>query len=651
MSRLARTLSLAALFACASAAPAAVGPLDLIPNDAACSLSIRSQSELKKKGDKFLDDKEIADHFRNLFGFFGRPSELFDQAYDFLGVKTSVDVDGAAAIFLANPEALDIKIDGGLEILRAIVAVVPFKDRDEIGADFGLKKGELKVGEVVELKRSKNGFFRFGYVRGPHLYLGMEKKVLENVAKVKTLADELTAGRRKALESADILLHGSPFPWRDDWKQSVQTWEKGLNLADDKEKEAAHQLALAVEELRYAFLAFRVEGDGLGMHAATVFSKEGDKAAARFLTALRGGPGAADLKGLPAGKALAAYAFRSNGAESAVVARILFNEFLRDLGPLTPFLSPADRPLLVGVFTEMWKRVKAQRLALYVNADPDRHGLFSVALVLDVDDPKKLLDEVKDLARFAVGKDLDLSDAKGADAALLERLVKDLADDSYQVRETAQTKLALIGEPARPFLEKAIRSDDAEQRRRAEELLDAIKTRAELVRKEALDKNLPHRIRPGFVLHPKAETLDGQSVDVVEVKLGKEDASAVAGLKQFFGPDWSKIRVATVGKQVAVLVGSDVGLLKAAVKNVKDGAAGLADDKALAAFAKNAGAEHKAELHLAVSALGPLLTSGDVGNVKAASLVSYGLIVEADRLELDVWLPREEIKAMIKQGK
>jgi hypothetical protein len=642
-------LSLVALVVLADAASAA-GPLDLIPHDAVLSLSIRNLNELKAKGDKLLADKDIDRFVRDRLLLGTRPSELFDKGYECLGVENSVDRDGSAAIFLANPKILNVD-PSGLEILQLIVVALPFRDVDKMAASLGLEKGALKPDVSIGLAKPKFDFFRVACVHGKHVYLGNRSKVIDAVVKARRLSDELPAARRKTLEAADVLLHGSPLPWRDDWKSSLSDWERNLRLTDPREQAAAHQLAQALEQLRYAFVGFRVD-DGVGFHFATVFNKDGAAAVKEFLTALRGGPGASDLKGLPTGRVLAAYAERSNGAENAVVARVLARSLLRDVFQADRILSPADRPLVIGVFSEIWKRVQGQRIGLYVNADPAKHGQFSSVMILDADDPKKLLEEVRELARFAEGKNLDLSEAaKKPDVELLKKLVKDLGDDSYQVRETAQTKLALLGDPARPFLEEAVKSDDAEVRRRADELLEAIKSRAELLRKEALDRDLPQRIRPGFVLTPRAETLDGQSLDVVNIRLGKEDASAVAQMKDLLGPDWAKIRVATIGKQVVVLMGSDLELLKQAIKNVKSGAAGLAGDERLASLAKHSSAGRKAELHLALAAVEPLLTSGDLSKVQtAAALTSFALLVDVDRLELDLWLPINEIKALVKQN-
>ncbi|MHC4718825.1 MAG: outer membrane protein assembly factor BamB family protein, partial [Planctomycetota bacterium] len=60
----------------------------------------------------------------------------------------------------------------------------------------------------------------------------------------------------------------------------------------------------------------------------------------------------------------------------------------------------------------------------------------------------------------------------GADEAHIQRLIKQLGDDSYQVRERAQKELQKMGPPAIPFLEKALaESADPEVQVRAELIL------------------------------------------------------------------------------------------------------------------------------------------------------------------------------------
>lgn len=61
-------------------------------------------------------------------------------------------------------------------------------------------------------------------------------------------------------------------------------------------------------------------------------------------------------------------------------------------------------------------------------------------------------------------------------------LIKQLGDDEFAVREAASQELETLGEPALPALRKAKASDDAEVRRRAEQLIRAIS--GKLARKE-----------------------------------------------------------------------------------------------------------------------------------------------------------------------
>lgn len=61
-------------------------------------------------------------------------------------------------------------------------------------------------------------------------------------------------------------------------------------------------------------------------------------------------------------------------------------------------------------------------------------------------------------------------------ADAIAKLVDNLAHADFAVRDDAQRRLAEIGPPARPFLEKAAKSSDAEQKMRAEEILRDLKS-------------------------------------------------------------------------------------------------------------------------------------------------------------------------------
>ncbi len=90
-------------------------------------------------------------------------------------------------------------------------------------------------------------------------------------------------------------------------------------------------------------------------------------------------------------------------------------------------------------------------------------------------------------------------------------------------------------------------------------------------------------------------------------------------------------------------------LLRAAVKNVKEGNKGLADNKAMAAQLKTLPAERKIEFHGQggfLAAFAQRMPAKEPVN----SWVSAALVVEPDRLQVRVRLPLAELKALSKQG-
>jgi hypothetical protein len=276
-----------------------------------------------------------------------------------------------------------------------------------------------------------------------------------------------------------------------------------------------------------------------------------------------------------------------------------------------------------------------------------------VAAVLDTDDAEGFLKELRQLARFG-GDALDLSPETGRkeDVEAVKKLVRDLGDDAFAVRESATTKLALLGEPALPYVEKALTSDDAEVRRRADRIKRRIVAVAEERRKELLSQALPRPVRPTFTFAPKAETLEGSRVEVLRVKLAGADAALAPRLRQLFGPDWNAVRLAPHGKQVAVLFGSDRKLLAETLKNLKDKRPGLAGAKHLAAFGKHSDRGRTAEFHASVQTVLALLNADDLRKAPAAAdhaMTSFALTVGPERLQLDVWVPSAEVKVIAKQ--
>jgi hypothetical protein len=270
--------------------------------------------------------------------------------------------------------------------------------------------------------------------------------------------------------------------------------------------------------------------------------------------------------------------------------------------------------------------------------------------ILDTDDAGKFLDDLRLLARL--GGDLDLSEGDGhGDAAAVQKLIRDLGDDEFTVRESASMRLVLVGEPALPYLEKALTSDDAEVRRRARQIKERIVAIAVARRKELLEKGSLHAVHPSFGFLRKPQTLDGVRVDVVRVRLPAKEAAAAAGLRELLGPGWDRIRLAAHGKQVVVLLGSDQDLLRQALANLREGKRGLADSGPLAGFAGHANPSRRAELHVSLAAAQALWTGADLARPAVAGplpLTAFAVTAQPDFLALDVWLPPAEARVIEK---
>ncbi len=626
----------------AAGGAAAQGPLDLIPADALGGVAIRDLNDLKKKGDQFIKDTELK--------FPLRPSELFDQVYQFLGVQGAVDQDGSAAIVLANPKAVGAELNFGT-LDKYIVVALPFADRDRIGESMGLKKGELKADKLTETRTGKP-FAKFCYARGKTLFLGGHDKAVESVARARGLGGELTAAQRKGFGGADIFLHLGTEAWGEMWKSFLREADQALaGRGEEAERKVVQEFLRALGSVRFGLGAIRIDG-GLGVNLVTVFPKDGGEAAKKFLTTLRAGDGASDLKGLPEGRVVAAQAARGDGTQNELLARVFFQFLLEGFLEANKVVSPADRPVFVGIFSEVWRHLRASRFAVYQTADEQKLGLFSLVGILDTEDADKFLEQMRQLARLGDPDALDLKTEAGREAtrAELEKLIRDLGSRRFAVREAASTRLALVGEPALPHLEKALKSPDPEVAKRADNLMRDILGAAEARRKELLGKDLTRGVRPTFAFLPKGEEVDGHKVAVVAVKVSKRDAAAVPQLRQLLGPEWNRVRLAVRGKQVVVLVGSDVKLLGAALKNLKEGAPGLAASAALKEFGRRTDPARKIEFHASLQAAVGLIRAADLdkpGAIKAGeSLSSVALTVEPDRLELSFWLPSAEFKVV-----
>jgi hypothetical protein len=157
--------------------------------------------------------------------------------------------------------------------------------------------------------------------------------------------------------------------------------------------------------------------------------------------------------------------------------------------------------------------------------------------------------------------------------------------------------------------------------------------------------------RPRFTYNANAETIDDTTVGVVTLAEHPFDETGVERMKGLLGPDWRTMRVATVGGRVVVLLGSDLSLLKQTLANLRSGAAGLADAEPVARAAERIDPLRKLELHFDFHhawLVGNQLKGFDITQRREkVEWVSFGLTVEPDRMQLDMWLPSDQIRKMV----
>jgi hypothetical protein len=616
--------------------------LELLPQDAVAGIAIGNLDELIKRGDKFLLDTEINVPLR--------PSQLFDQGAQFLGINKGLDRKRAAAVVLMPPENKDdFRNFQWLE--TSLVPILPFTDPDTMAGNFGLAKGKLTPKAVQKI--DPKFFMKYATRTLNHIYLSGSDKTIRRVQQSKTLAEAFTPAQRKLFDDSDFMMHLGKFLWTWEDADLVGAVAGKMRGGDDpQEKQFAELFADSLKEVQNAVIGARLQ-DGIDGHLLLTVPKDGK--AAKLLAAMRKQPKSSTLHGLPAGNVLFAQASSGNEGQQALLAKALFNFLLEDLLVRDKVVTQVDRIKYLGIFHEVWSRLQGHRVAVYQNVNESKEGLFSAIAIFDSDDPAGFLREMKTLAKMATADSLDWSRKDVKEEINIPRLVKDLASPAYRVRQAADIKLILVGEPALPYLQKAIDSKelDLETLRRCQKLRDNIGDGAAERRKELLrEQSFQIFFRPKLTFVTNVEKRQGQKIDGVQIKIfgyEKTVAHQTAEYKQLFGPDWDKVRLAVIGKQIVVLFGSNVELFDATLRNVQKGDAGLADTKRLAGFFERCARERTFEFHVSVEGILRLTTpKGRLD--KEMQLTSVALSLGEASLQLDARVPTAEMRAIAKKA-
>jgi hypothetical protein len=613
--------------------PKKPGALDIIASDAVGAIAIRNSLELTKRGDAIIDKAEIKSGMR--------VSEAYRFVVMILRLKGGLDEEGAAALMLFSPKPDE----------QAWVLAVPVANVDAMAGNFKLTAKDLAGGKVIDRfeREDKDEFVmplvRYVALDGQHCYLGGSPKFLEKALQGKRLSATLNEQDRATFADDDLIGYVNRRQAGDEWKMFSDEFQEQLKQLDADEKSPLRKAAGAIDDLESVVGGMRLD-EGFG--TTLLLNFDGEKSR-DVLTTLQRGQAKATLAGLPAGRVLGAYSASGDGDASAALLRSLLKTKLPFDEQM--FISAAHRPNLVGVFGEVWQRLEGSRTALYENENSARDGLFSLVAILETENAEKFITDMTSLATFVNAATLSGDEAaKAIDEKVIADLITQLGDDQFRVRQLATTKLGLIGAPALPALTRAEKSPDPEVQFRAAELRQQIEAALASQREDLLQHDVLDRIKPQFAYFPRQETRSGRPVDIVQMKLRAQEAEYAPQLKRFLGPEWSKLRMATVGERVIVLLGSDTALLDRAIANVKSGEPGLAADSRYAAFRQRSPAEPSATFHLRLGRSQELLATDRAKDAETpAGATSLGITITPQRLRLDLFAPYSEVKAVARQ--
>lgn len=597
---------------------------DVVPSDAVIAITIRDLSDLKRRIIALSKQTDAQLASMLTIGASMGPSIIRDH----LGFGQSLDESGSAAFV-------------GFGAENAFALIMPITSTADAANAFNVNQQDLAAGKLI--RNPKHDWI------GADVWLGAKGKYLV-MGHQDAVAKTLKAGglsKRLDKETQAIFAADDLFVTLD-FAKIRELVEAGEIQPNRVSRLLPIDLGLAIEgEHNRACFGLSVEH---GFDGTFLLDFEGAESR-KVLTKLQNQSNKSNLNGLPTGRIIVAIS-RSSGPESGELIREAAES--SDLGYLTGIrglIAPLHVAGLTGILDDGLSRIPISRAALYRNEDAERSGAFCMISILDADDAKEFIKEIRELVPIfnaSLYPDRDLDDQINEQA--IAKMVSFLAHENRRARDFMTAKLRLVGRHALSPLREAAKSDDPQVRSRAEQLIRDIESDLSTERAKFLSGRITSGLQPNFGYIADFERRDGQVVDAIRMDLTEQDQTVTPKLRTLLGPDWNKVRLTIVNDQLVVMLGSNTSMLDETIKNLRSGSLGVEAEHHYSEFRRQLPGELMSELHFSMADAVALTGKSNANDDAPADngTTSMGLSVSPQQVRFDFFIPVAELNALKK---
>lgn len=596
---------------------------DLVPQKALGAIFFRNINELRRNGDQ-------------LFAQVGWPFAP-TQLLNFVGQELKVNglVDGDRPCGVAWFEFEDDEMPPGFRLPPA-AAIFSIRNADALADRLGTTVSELQSGKTIRIEGP--GLYQTRHYRlaDDYLWIVTDERLFVELSNRMPLTFAIEKSRRERMQNCDVLVSFRPTARVVDREQFVKNGQKWIDERPElgiEEQAAIRELLAVLEAMSNVVLGIRVHKDGVEADADVYFDFRKRKAVQAVLRRFNPTGATSSLNELPGGPVLFSHALQADGKATLPALNVLLPQLSlnSNWGTLNgmEILTEAQQLKLLGLFGEVWRQINGYRMAAYPTIDPQQHGLFGLAAVLNTPDPERVVAEIRELAEFLDGSRLfvanrspnpDEGDVSGDMAprlspdgeARVRELVAQLNDDALAVRQSATIRLMLIGEPTRPYVELLTRADDDNATKASEAARHARRVLAQLdlVRKRAAQSNATPRLLNSsdlkFRHSAEPDAASQRTVHSIEVEYVARTETQIAfqqQMRKLLGQDWNHLRLVPFDDRLLVLLGSDSDLHRRAIASIENRDATLQTQTAAGVYGPPLNPAHGAEFHIALAQL------------------------------------------------